>query len=119
MTDPVAVGRALKALADSDAPREPQPPTDVVAAARDAFSDISTAARFLDDGGEVTLRRAVGTAARNGHDEWAREGSALLSDLSRLREALDADESTQIRDADHFQSGRTTVFSSGGEPADR
>ncbi|ELZ91705.1 hypothetical protein C440_15364 [Haloferax mucosum ATCC BAA-1512] len=119
MTDPVAVGHALKALADPDSSHEPRPPTESIAVARDAFSDVSEAARFLDDGGEVTLRRAVGAAAREGHDDCAREGSELLSDLSRLREALDTVESTPGDRDSSEQRRRTTVLSGGGEPERR
>ncbi|WP_188424024.1 hypothetical protein [Haloferax sulfurifontis] len=130
---PDDVGRALSALADADADiddrPESRPPAEVVADARDAFQSLSSAARFLSDGGELTLRRAVGEAARRGHHDCARRGRALIADLDRLRIALaDAtDESNRTsraaerrpRDADHFRSGRTTVFSGGGEPGDR
>ncbi|WP_042663520.1 hypothetical protein [Haloferax sp. ATB1] len=129
---PDAVGRALSALADTDGGScgyESRPPTEVVAEARTAFESLHSAARFLSDGGELTLRRAVGEAARRGHHDCARTGRTLLADLDRLRGALGdpADESERgsratqrrPRDADHFRSGRTTVFSGGGEPVDR
>jgi len=130
---PDDVGRALSALADADADTgdrpESRPPAAVVAEARDAFQSLSAAARFLSDGGELTLRRAVGEAARRGHHDCARRGRSLLADLDRLHVALAdaADESDRAsraaerrpRDADHFRSGRTTVFSGGGEPSDR
>ncbi|MFC7128831.1 hypothetical protein [Haloferax chudinovii] len=132
---PDDVGRALSALADADADIDDRPaarpPTEVVADARSAFQSLSSAARFLSDGGELTLRRAVGEATRRGHHDCARSGRALLADLDRLRGALGdagpAEESNRashatrggLRDADHFRSGRTTVFSGGGEPSDR
>ncbi|MGB9957822.1 hypothetical protein ACOZ4B_15705 [Haloferax prahovense] len=128
---PDAVGRALSALADGDTDDRPGScsPAEVVADARNAFESLHSAARFLSDGGELTLRRAVGEAARRGHHDCARAGRTLLADLDRLRGALGdpADESDRgscvaqrrLRDADHFRSGRTTVFSGGGEPVDR
>ncbi|AOP12816.1 uncharacterized protein HVO_0852A [Haloferax volcanii DS2] len=132
---PDDVGRALSALADADADTgdrpESRPPAAVVAEARDAFQSLSAAARFLSDGGELTLRRAVGEAARRGHHDCARRGRSLLADLDRLHVALaDAGAAEapnrssraaegRPRDADHFRSGRTTVFSGGGEPSDR
>lgn len=130
---PDDVGRALSALADADTDTgdrpESRPPAAVVAEARDAFQSLSAAARFLSDGGELTLRRAVGEAARRGHHDCARRGRSLLADLDRLHVALAdaADESDRAsraaggrpRDTDHFRSGRTTVFSGGGEPSDR
>ena len=89
---PDAVGRALSALADADADIHDRPasrpPAEVVAEARDAFESLSSAARFLSDGGELTLRRAVGEAARRGHHDCARSGRALIADLDRLRVAL-------------------------------
>ncbi|KTG22519.1 hypothetical protein [Haloferax profundi] len=138
--DPAAVGRALAALADPDESSDQHAFVDVIADASDAFSDITTAARFLDAGGEVRLRRAVGAATREDHHS-AREGHRLLRDLTRLRASLDAldtkldgselpprldgstppssPESPALRDGDHFHSGRTTVFSGGGESPDR
>ncbi|POG57387.1 hypothetical protein AUR65_000510 [Haloferax marisrubri] len=132
---PDDVGRALSALADADADADvddrsgSRPPAEVVADARSAFQSLHSAARFLSDGGELTLRRAVGEAARRGHHDCARSGRSLLAALDRLRGALGgaADESARgfraargrPRDADHFRSGRTTVFSGGGEPVDR
>ncbi|AKU06962.1 hypothetical protein [Haloferax gibbonsii] len=133
---PDDVGRALAALADADADAgipdyESRPPAEVVAEARNAFESLRSAAQFLSDGGELTLRRAVGEAARRGHHECARTGRALLADLDRLRGALVDVGATEVsnrrsrtaqrrpRDADHFRSGRTTVFSGGGEPVDR
>ncbi|WP_411968123.1 hypothetical protein [Haloferax sp. YSSS75] len=118
MSDPAAVGRALTALAHPDDAPEREPYERTIAAACDAFSEIHTAETFLDDGGEVTLRRAVGAATRDGHP-CARDGRRMLQDLSRLRESM-ADSPTELgRDADQFHSGRTTVFSGGGESPDR
>ncbi|KAB1192101.1 hypothetical protein GJR96_01055 [Haloferax sp. MBLA0076] len=125
--DPAAVGRALAALADPDESSDQHAFVDVIADASDAFSDITTAARFLDAGGDVRLRRAVGAATREDHHS-AREGHRLLRDLTRLRASLDAldtlpsgtsSESPARRDGDHFHSGRTTVFSGGVESPDR
>ncbi|CQR50666.1 MULTISPECIES: hypothetical protein [Haloferax] len=130
---PDDVGRALSALADADADIDDRPgarpPAEVVADARDAFQSLSSAARFLSDGGELTLRRAVGEAARRGNHDCARSGRALLADLDRLHVALaDAADGSnrdsraaegRPRDPDHFRSGRTTVFSGGVEPSDR
>ncbi|WP_396610326.1 hypothetical protein ACH9L7_08690 [Haloferax sp. S1W] len=125
MTDPATVGRALSDLADTDAPSRRPPRDDVVAAARRAFSTLGDAADFLDDGGEERLRRAVGAAARRGDHDVAREGRRLLRALDTLRSSLDTasplhdSDTTPERRGDHFHSGRTTVFSGGGEAADR
>ncbi|KAB1189074.1 MULTISPECIES: hypothetical protein [Haloferax] len=116
--DPAVVGRALAALADPDDTSDRDAFESIIADARAAFSDVSTAAQFLDAGGEVRLRRAVGTATREGH-HCARVGRSLLRDLSCLRTSLDSTESTTSSVGDHFHSGRTTVFSGGGEPPDR
>ena len=115
--DPVTIGRALVALADSDEYGERDAFEATIAEARAAFTDISTAAQFLADGGEARLRRAVGAATRTDHP-CHHDGHALLRDLSRLRASL-TDDSTGPRAGDHFHSGRTTVFSGGGESADR
>ncbi|KAB1196922.1 MULTISPECIES: hypothetical protein [Haloferax] len=118
MPDPATVGRALTALAYPDDGPERQGYQRTIADARDAFSDLDTAAQFLDDDGEATLRRAVGAASRDDHS-CARDGRRLLRDLSRLRESIaDAPPSTP-GDGDHFHSGRTTVFSGAGESPDR
>ncbi|ELZ84122.1 hypothetical protein C455_00417 [Haloferax larsenii JCM 13917] len=117
MTDHATVGRALRELADSDAPSRRRQHEAVVAAARDAFSTLERAADFLDEDGEERLRRAVGAAARQGDHDVAREGRALLDALDSLRSSLDSPNSVSERRP--VQSGRTTVFSGGGEAADR
>jgi hypothetical protein len=118
MPDPAAVGRALAALADPERDEFDQrrPYESTIADARDAFADTAAAADFLDDGGEIALRRAVGAATRDGH-RCARAGREVLRDLDRLRTTLDGANSS-VRD-DHFHSGRTTVFSGDGESAGR
>ena len=118
MPDPDAVGRALTALAHPDDGPPRQSYRRTIADAADAFADVDTAAAFLADGGEETLRRAVGAAEREGHD-CARVGRTLLRDLSRLRESIADSTSSHGRDGDHFHSPRTTVFSGGGESPDR
>ncbi|WP_416839037.1 hypothetical protein [Haloferax sp. DFSO52] len=93
MPDPAVVGRALAALADPDATAQRQSYEYTIASAADAFSDIATAATFLDDDGEATLRRAVGAATRDGHPS-ARTGRTLLRDLTRVRESIAGPESS-------------------------
>ena len=85
VTDPAEVAAALARLVD-DAPDSARARR-VVDEAETAFSDVETAARFVDDGGEPRLRAAVELAHGRGDDDVADRGRTLLKSLARYRAA--------------------------------
>jgi hypothetical protein len=93
---------ALRALAtgERDDRRDGQCDRAVVAEAATACVDVRAAAAFVDDGGLDRLRRAVEAADRRGDAAVADRGRAILARIERCRRAA----------ADHFRSGRGTVF---------
>jgi hypothetical protein len=85
--------RTLRALADRR--RRSDDPSAVVREATAALASVEAGARFLADGGEARLARALAGAVRDGADEeTVRRGREALAALRALETALDGDART-------------------------